>query len=109
MAWSISITAEGWADIRKELETWDRQQIIDALADDVFEAAEQANGDDGKGYEERVSPDDAADACRARLATVPTDLLVEEAMESIHITNTCDNGGFRYWIDRKGWHGVTLN
>ena len=109
MAWSISITAEGWADIRKELETWDRQRIIDALADDAFEEAEQANGSDGKQYEETVSPDDAADVCRANLESAAHDTLVDAAMDSIEMHNTCDNGGFRYWIDREGYHGVTLN
>lgn len=110
MAWSISITAEGWADIRRELETWDRQRIIDALADDEYERVEEARrysmgrDDIPEGAEESE-----AAALRERLADLPEDVLVDAAMDAIERNNTCDNGGFRYWIDREGYHGVTLN
>jgi len=106
MAWSISISQEGWADIRKELETWDRQRIIDALADDEFERVEQSNEADPDNAD---SPEDAAYDKRRNLESAAHDTLVDAAMDAIESNNTCDNGGFRYWIDREGYHGVTLS
>ena len=37
MAWSISITAEGWSEIRDQLGKWDRDVLIAAITDDKFE------------------------------------------------------------------------
>lgn len=117
MAWSISISPEGWQDIRRELETWDRERIIAALADDAYEAAEEANNDDDEVCEllmrspgkPLIDPKTAAEVCRKSLAYLSDADLVDLAVERIEENNTCDNGGFRYWIDRQGYHGVTLS
>lgn len=100
MAWSISITAEGWQQIREQLNEWDREKLISAITDDTFErVCDKA----GEHHANR-----AADAERRRLKQLPIDLLADRAFELVKQTDTCDNGGFAYWIDREGYHRVHL-
>ena len=100
MAWSISITAEGWQDIRDKLEKWDREPLVAAICDDKFEMVLEKGG---QHHAER-----AAAAERARLTDLPHDRLVERAFKLIEQNDTCDNGGWAYWIDREGFHKVHL-
>lgn len=100
MAWSINITAEGWAEIRDALDDWSREQLIAAITDDKFEAV-YSKAD--QHHAQR-----AADAERKRIANLPLDILADRAFELIEANGTCDNGGFAYWIDREGYHKVTL-
>jgi hypothetical protein len=101
MAWAISITAEGWQEIHDNLETWDREALIAAITDDKFE---MVYGKGGQHHAER-----AAVAERKRLENVPHDVLVDRAYELIEQNDTCDNGGYGYWIDREGFHKVWLH
>ena len=101
MAWEISISAEGWQDIRNKLDDWSHEALIDAIADDTFEAVY-----DKAGLEHANR---AADAERKRLADLPQDVLADRAFEMIEANGTCDNGGFAYWIDREGYHKVHLD
>lgn len=101
MAWEISITTEGWQQLRDTLDDWDRASLIEAITDDTFERVfEQADEHHAKR---------AALAERERLEGLPHDILAERAYELIEQTNTCDNGGFGYWIDREGFHKVWLD
>ena len=101
MAWDISITAEGWQEIREKLEDWSCEALIDAIVDDKFEAVfEKA----GHHHAER-----AANAERKRLENLPHDIFADRAYELIEANGTCDNGGFGYWIDREGFHKVHLD
>ena len=100
MAWEISISTEGWTEIREQLEQSSRDELIAAIADDKFEAV---YGSADLHHAER-----AADAERKRLQDLPNDVLVDRAFELIEENNTCDNGGFAYWIDRAGYHKVVL-
>ena len=100
MAWSISITAEGWQEIRQQLEKWDKDDLIEAICDDKFEL-----------IYEKAGPEDAQrafDAEKRRLEDLPHDILVDRAFELIETNNTCEKGGFGYWIDREGFHVVWL-
>jgi hypothetical protein len=101
MAWSISITAEGWQEIRGKLERWGRRRLIAAIADDKFELVLEKGG---LKHAER-----AAKAERKRLKALPHDVLVDRAFELVEQTDTCDNGGYGYWVDREGFHKVWLN
>lgn len=101
MAWSISITAEGWQDIRDKLDDWSREALIDAIADDMFERVYDKAG--------MEHANRAADAERKRLSDLPQDILADRAFELIESNNTCDNGGWAYWIDREGYHKVRLD
>jgi len=100
MAWSISITTEGWQEIRENLEDWSREELIEAITDDKFEAVYDKAGQE---HAER-----AAAAERKRLEQLPHDLLVDRAYELIEENDTCDNGGWAYWLDREGYHKVQL-
>ena len=100
MAWRISLTAEGWAEIREQLEQSSRDDLIAAIAADQFESV-YATVDSH--HAER-----AAKAERERLQGLPHDVLVDRAFELIEQTNTSDNGGWAYWIDRAGYHKVVL-
>lgn len=101
MAWEISISVEGWAEIREILEQWDRDDLVAAIAEDKSEAV-YARADSH--HAER-----AAKAERERLQGLPHDVLVERAFELVEQNNTCDNGGWAYWIDREGYHKVELS
>lgn len=101
MAWSISISSDGWTEIREKLEGWTREELLTAITDDKFELVlEKA----GQHHAER-----AAAAERNRLADLPHDVLADRAYELIEQNNLCDNGGWAYWIDREGFHKVHLN
>ena len=101
MAWAISIGVEGWQEIRDELETWDREALIAAICDDKFELVLAKRSQE---HAER-----AVAAERKRLENLPHDLLVDRACELIEDTDTCENGGYGYWIDREGFHKVWLD
>ena len=100
MAWEISITAEGWAEIREKLDEWKREDLIAAITDDKFEAVHEKAGME---HAKR-----AADAERKRIEDLSLDVLANRAFELIEQNGTCDNGGFGYWIDREGYHKVWL-
>ena len=100
MAWEISITTEGWQEIRQKLDEWSSDALIDAIADDKFEMVFAKAGME---HAER-----AANAERERLTALPHDILADRAFELIEANNTCNNGGFAYWIDREGYHKVHL-
>ena len=101
MAWGISITPEGWSEIREKLNGWKKEDLVAAIIDDKFEAVYEKAG---MKHAQR-----AADAERKRIEDLPHDVLADRAFELIEQNNTCDNGGFGYWIDREGFHKVWLN
>ncbi len=100
MTWAVSIAAEGWQQIRDELAKWNKKRLIDAIADDKFEAVLERGGQDHAEH--------AAVAERRRLRRVPHCVLVDRAYELVEQTDTSDNGGWAYWIDREGYHRVNL-
>ena len=100
MAWAISISSEGWQQIKTELDSWSRESLIDAISDDTFERVEDVA--------DQHHAQRAASAERKRLAVLPHDVLVNRAYELVEQNDTCDNGGWAYWIDREGFHKVWL-
>ncbi len=100
MAWEISISAEGWSEIREKLDDWEREDLIAAITDDKFEAVYEKAGMEHAKL--------AAEAERKRIENQPHDVLAGRAFELIEQNGTCDNGGFGYWIDREGFHKVWL-
>ena len=101
MAWEISITTEGWQQLRDTLDDWDRASLIAAITDDTFERVCEESGEH---HAKR-----AVDSERIRLEELPHDILAERAYELIETTNTCDNGGFGYWVDCEGFHKAWLD
>ena len=100
MAWAISIAPEGWQEIWDVLEKWSRKALITAICDDKFEAVLEKAG--------HQHAESAASAERRRLKRLPHDVLVDRAFELVEQTDTCDNGGYGFWIDREGCHQVWL-
>ena len=80
MAWEISITAEGWSEIRKKLDDWKRQDLVAAITDDKFEAVYEKAGME---HAKR-----AAEAERKRIKDLPHDVLADRAFELIEQNNT---------------------
>lgn len=101
MAWEISISADGWKEIRDELERWKKDDLIAAICDDKFEMVYDKAGAE---HAQR-----AFDAQKKRLEKLPHDVLADRAFELIETNHTCENGGFGYWIDREGFHVVWLS
>jgi hypothetical protein len=101
MAWSISITVEAWQEIYDKLERWDQEALIDAICDDIFEMVLETS--------DQQHAECAATAERERLEDLPHDVLVDRAYELVEQNNTCENGGYGYWIDREGYHRVWLD
>jgi hypothetical protein len=102
MAWGISMTAEGWDNVRRNLEHWTCERLINALCDDRFQEVVEHKGGSQHAHK-------AADALRRRIKDLPQDILADEAYMLIERHNTCDNGGWAVWIDREGYHTVSVD
>jgi len=90
MAWSISISAEGWQQICEACHTSTRDFLLEA----INETANQ-NGTGG------ITSEAEAFISHESLADIVFQLIQE--------TNTCDNGGFHYWIDPKGIYKISIS
>lgn len=97
MAWEISISAEGWGEIYEELGNWSKDDLIDAL---VADDSADYEGGDILAFMENLSKDYHKYASH--------ESLVDEAFSRVQENNTCDNGGYAYWIDKEGYHKVVL-
>lgn len=90
MAWSISISPEGWQLIyeacHQKSKTW------------LFKAINEARH---QGKEKRMP--------QKLLKMLSQETLANEAYQLIQKTNTCDNGGFYYWIDAKGYYKIKIS
>jgi hypothetical protein len=90
MAWSICISPDGWEQLydacHKQSKTW------------LFEAVNEARSQ----YNEKRLP-------RKLFKELAQDTLADEAYKWIEKTNTCENGGFSYWIDPKGYCQIKIS
>ncbi len=101
--WEISITAEGWQEISDQLHDpgqWTVKQLSEALSDDDMSRAEEENIPDPLAYAQLRK--------RTIYLKLPHDTLADQALTRVEENNTCDNGGYAYWIDREGYHKVHL-
>ena len=97
MAWEISMNAEGWDQVSRNVYGMTVSDLVEAIVDDEFEKA---------------TPDDIDSFLAARkqhYAGVPQDCLASHAMELIRENNTCDNGGHAVWIDKEGYQTVPVD
>lgn len=104
MAWEISITPEGWEEIRTALESWDKTALIDAIMEDN----QSKRQDFKRHYRNNPNIKRPARLKRADLDRLYPDTLAEIAFDLVRENNTCDNGGFNYWVDIDGYHKVEL-
>jgi len=101
MAWEISITQEGWGELYDACHLMERDELIDALADDYWE--KHAHKGFANDFNRRFF-----EYAYIMVKFAPQDALADAAFDLIAENNTCDNGGFTYWIDREGYHTVQL-
>jgi len=98
MAWEISISQEGWADIQYSLENRvSKEFLAQALADYNYEMFHGPNGGKGnarhKGFWNWK-----------KLMVETRSTLERDCYKCIKEVNTCDNGGWAYWIDPEGYN-----
>lgn len=100
------MTAEGWANVRRNLEHWPADRLIEALCEERWSAVYDASGGS------MAHATAASEALRSRLAIHywhnAADVLVDAVMERIEHHNTCDNGGHAVWIDAEGYQTVPV-
>lgn len=89
MAWSISISSEGWALILEACHQQTKSFLIRAIKAHAIQ-----NKIKGRS--------------KWHLHNLAHETLSDYAYELIHDTNTCDNGGFKYWIDPKGFYKIAI-
>ncbi|RXK81157.1 hypothetical protein [Filimonas effusa] len=90
MAWSISISPDGWNDIYDACHASEKHFLLDA----INETASQ------KGFP-GISDAAAEEIAQEALANLVFQIIQE--------TDTCDNGGGKYWIDPKGFYKIDLS
>ena len=92
MAWPISITPEGWADLYRACHAKGTRFLAEAIACHRDQTTENYD------YEEAVLD----------LLMFRQDVLADEVYRLIQQTNSTDAGGFTCWIDRDGYYKVEL-
>lgn len=86
MAWSISMTQEGWANVHANLQRKSIQWLAEALAADA----------DPDEYEVELIK-----FIRASYM-FGSEYLADEALKRIEENDLCDNGGHAVWVDKEG-------
>ena len=112
MSWEISHTPQAWTNVRQRLSFKKWEKILpEALAIDDTAKAEEIE----QAYEKAVlhaedtgeaaptKPEFVAHAA-AHYAKLGHQTCVDLIMERIEEHRTCDNGGFNFYLDRKGWY-----
>ncbi|WPV67513.1 hypothetical protein [Chitinophaga sp. LS1] len=89
MAWSISITPEGWNEIYQACHASEKQFLLQAINETALRKGIPGMSDEA-----------AKEVSQESLANLVFKIIQE--------TNTCDNGGFSYWIDPGGIYKITI-
>jgi hypothetical protein len=116
MVWSISITNEGWDLIGKALEEKTCNWLIKALVADSMEKAELVAMPKNPNHSKAQRLDNLSaryrqayfiQGCREYYGT-DKDMLVDACLRLMEENDTCENGGFEYWIDKEGYFTVII-
>jgi hypothetical protein len=107
MSWEISMTQEGWENVRINVEylAYRRPNTLrEGIASDVSnsgiedeETGELSNFDEKK-YKK----------CLRALKKLSPDCLADTAMSLIEQNNTCTNGGFEVYLDDEGYTTIPV-
>jgi hypothetical protein len=104
MAWSISITDEGWGEIYNALHEWSKDDLLCAIEDDRIEQLFDRSRYPLPYHQQmRIWHE-----IQILLSYASQEALADECYDLVKKNNTCDNGGYAYWIDREGYHKVYL-
>ena len=101
MAWEISHAPEAFDNARTNLTAWSREKLIEAISDNAFEVSEQGDSP--------IMPFTHAEQVKHNMESKSQEELVEHCMELIRENGTCDNGGYNFYIDREGYHMVSVS
>ena len=107
MAWEISMSDEGWRNVRHNLSHWSEEKLIEALCEEQWSRVHDLSGGS------MLHADRASSALRSRLALYywhgDRETLAGLVMNRIEAHNTCDNGGHAVWIDSEGYQTVPVS
>jgi hypothetical protein len=79
LVWEISISQEGWRDLEEAIRMKDAAFLQEALLECGISTREE--GED----------------------------LVSLTLQQIEESNTCEAGGYVYWIDQRGFYTIVLS
>jgi len=97
MVWSIDITNDGWNDIYEALSDLTEHQLIEAITDDYLEKNIY------KGFKQQFINRYFKLAYELyKFASFES--LVDKAYNLVEENDSMDNGGFKFWIDKEGYH-----
>ena len=107
MAWEISISDQGWLDIRATLNDWKLDDLLQANVEAyVCSKLEIWNADENDTRTEEEVISEAYENGERKYAMLSPDSLSASAFEWVKKNNTCDNGGNGYYVDLRGCHKV---
>lgn len=89
MAWSISITPEGWSALYEACHAQDASFLRRAIIENARQRKIKGRS-------------------KWRLGRLRQQTLADWAYDLIKDNDTCDNGGFKYWVDPAGYYKIVL-
>jgi hypothetical protein len=107
MVWSISITNEGWTQIREALTVLSFEDLCKAIADTNYEIFHGYHSVKGKPHYKGAW--NYKKLMNDRIFKQDRSILENQAFEFIELFDNCDNGGYYYWIDPEGYHKVDID
>jgi len=119
MSWEISHSAEAWSNAYANLEDKTQKWLAEACATVAADRQESLDktfwdacwdlGIDDSNIDNVPNWRWSYDRALSQLADVPHDVLVDEAFRYIEANNTCDNGGFNFYVDTGGFYTVSCD
>lgn len=100
MAWSISMSDQGWRNVHQNLVLMNEEWLKDAIVDDRIEAWCETHT--------KLPSDRTIKSWYNSMRYWHIRTLAKECMALIRQHNTCDNGGHQVWIDREGYRTVPV-
>jgi len=99
MAWEISMSGEGWDNVRRNVYAWPKEKLYAALCSDYAQKM-YAQGDDNEEHAREYAE---------IITDFPHDVLASEIYDIIVSNNTADNGGAVVWVDLAGDYKVPVD
>jgi len=118
MTWEISHTADAWSNVYKNLQDKKQEWLAKACATCVADRQDELNKAFWDACWDLEIDDDNIDAvpdwqwsyerALAGYSEWDQEVLADEAFQWIERNNTCDNGGFNFYIDDGGFYAVPV-
>jgi len=101
MSWEISISGDGWGEIYEKCHRMRLAAMAKAIGDYNYEIFHGT-------WDKKGNPHHKGAWNWRKLMKYGRECLGNMIYDCIVETNTCDNGGYKYWIDPNGYHKVVL-